>query len=277
MLFIQAKRILLTTNRLGYSKKGWTNGEIGVAWIEEFDKYMSAKAAGRYRLLIVDGHNSHYTYGFLIYARTHQILVLCYPSHTTHVLQGLDVVVFAILKRCLSEERDLWERETGETISKTNFLTIYGQAHLQAMPPKTIRTAFRKTGIWPFDPSIITKEMMAPSKVTSCEGHLPIPPPTPVCTLARMMCMLAIGDHSRADRVSGVDEGSDGEVDASGETANKAEDQVNEAESDQDGDSGSAVKADNEGNNKGDTESESAGGPRTGDGRGLDGGMAGDK
>jgi hypothetical protein len=95
--------------RLGYSQKGWTNGEIGVAWIKEFDSLTKAKAAGRYHLLLVDGHNSHYTQGFLNYARMNKIIVLCYPSHATHIYQGLDVVVFSVLKRYIREERDKHE------------------------------------------------------------------------------------------------------------------------------------------------------------------------
>jgi hypothetical protein len=130
-------------------RKGWTNGEIGVEWIKFFDKNTCEKANGRHRLLLVDGHNSHYTQGFLEYAHANQIIVLCYPAHTTHLLQGLDVVVFAILKRMLSDERDRWEREAGEMVSKSNFLGIYGRAHLRALTPETIKLAFRKTGIWP--------------------------------------------------------------------------------------------------------------------------------
>ena len=89
-----------------------------------------------------------------------------------HVLQGLDVIVFATVKWCLSNERDTWERETGEKISKTNFLGIYGRAHLHALTPNNIEAAFHKTGVWPFDLSVITHEMMAASKETSCEGQL---------------------------------------------------------------------------------------------------------
>lgn len=41
------KGLLLTyAFSLGYSKKGWTNGEIGVEWIKTFDKNTSAKAKG---------------------------------------------------------------------------------------------------------------------------------------------------------------------------------------------------------------------------------------
>lgn len=89
--------------------------------MKQFDEHTKKKADGRYRLLLVDGHNSHYTRGFLEYARTHMILVLCYPAHATHLLQGLDVVVFATVKRYLTEEWDLWEFKTGEKLSKTIF------------------------------------------------------------------------------------------------------------------------------------------------------------
>ncbi|KZP05299.1 DDE-domain-containing protein, partial [Athelia psychrophila] len=158
---------------LGYSKKGWTNGEIGVEWIKNFDKHTSAKAKHRYRRLTVDGHNSHYTRAFLEYARAHRIIVICYPSHATHVLQGLDVVIFAVLKRYISEERDRWERETGESVGKSNFLAIFGRAHIRALTPDLIKTAFRKTGISPFDRNVVSKDNMAPSKESSCEGRLP--------------------------------------------------------------------------------------------------------
>ena len=61
------------------------------------------------------------------------------------------MVVFAVLKRHWSEERDKWERTKGEGVMKSNFLSIYGWAHLHALTPDLIRTAFRKTGISPFN------------------------------------------------------------------------------------------------------------------------------
>ena len=98
--------LLLTLYRsAAHSKKGWTDGVIGWLWIEDFDKKTCDKANGHTRLLLVDGHNSHYTMDFLDYAREHNIQVLCYPSHSTHVYQGLDIVIFAPLKRRWSEER----------------------------------------------------------------------------------------------------------------------------------------------------------------------------
>lgn len=85
-------------SRMGYQKKGYMSGEIGVAWLKDWNAQTKVKAGGRTRLLIVDGHSSHYTLDFLEYAQGNNIVVLCYPSHSTHVYQGLDVVIFSVLK-----------------------------------------------------------------------------------------------------------------------------------------------------------------------------------
>ena len=113
ILSCHQSHILLINNRLGHSKKGWTDGEIGREWIEDFERKTREKANGRKRYLLVDGHNSHYTIQFLTYAIEHEIAVLCYPSHCTHIYQGLDVVIFSPLKKYWQEERDREERENG--------------------------------------------------------------------------------------------------------------------------------------------------------------------
>jgi hypothetical protein len=50
------------------SPSGWTNNDIGLAWLKQvFDRYTKPKARLRYRLLIVDGHGSHLTREFIEY------------------------------------------------------------------------------------------------------------------------------------------------------------------------------------------------------------------
>lgn len=151
----------------------------------------------------MDGHNSHYTRAFLEYARKNRIHVLCYPAHTTHVYQGLDVVVFAVLKHCWTEERDRWESGKGEGITKANFITIYGRAHIRALTPDLIRTAFRKTGIWPFNRNVVTDDMMAPSKETSCQSNLPIIPSTPIRILANALQHMATHNETPIETSDG--------------------------------------------------------------------------
>ena len=138
-------------------------------------------------MLLVDGHNSHYTVAFLLYAREHLIIVLCYIPHSTHVFQGLDVVIFSPLKTILGEERDKWLRENGVAMDKNSFLVIYGKAHVRALTSANIKAAFKKTGVWPFNPNVVTADMLAPSKETSCESHLPIPPDDPAVNVLAAM------------------------------------------------------------------------------------------
>ena len=115
--------------RLGYSKKRWTDGKIGVLWIEQFDEQTKAKTDGCAQILLVDGHNSHYTQGFLEY---HNIHILCYPAYTTHIYQGIDVAIF----------RERWEHEKGEKVNKENFLVVYGATHMCALTCKIISQCY---------------------------------------------------------------------------------------------------------------------------------------
>lgn len=140
---------------------------------------------------MVDGHNSHCTLEFLEYARSQNIHILCYPAHATHIYQALDVGVFSVLKKAWTQEHDEWERTRFEKVSKENFLTILGLAWVRALTPENIKSSFRKTGVWPYDPSKITPEMMAPSRETAYRGSLPLPPPTPVRILTDVMQQLS--------------------------------------------------------------------------------------
>ncbi|KAF9440516.1 hypothetical protein P691DRAFT_793341 [Macrolepiota fuliginosa MF-IS2] len=162
----------------GKGYQGWTDGKLGMEWMKLFDKATTAKANGKWQLLLVDSHNSHYTIGFLKYAHTHMIHVLCYPSHTTHIYQGLDV---------------------------TNFLKIYGKAHLAALTCENIKATFQKAGVWPFNPAVVTKETLAPSKPTSQQSNLPIAPPTPLRIITNLLQKLSLEDDLEA--ISEVDKG----------------------------------------------------------------------
>ena len=135
----------------------------------------------------MDGHNSHYTRGFLEYAREHRIRVLCYPSHSTHLYQGLDVVVFSVLKRSWSKFRDNFERETGGKVSKRNFLAVYAKAHLEALSNENIVAAFKKTGVVPFNPDVITEAMLAPSRTSSTHSGLPIALTSPLRVMSDLI------------------------------------------------------------------------------------------
>ena len=83
---------------------GWTNDEVGLAWLEQlFNRYTKKKARRSWRLLIVDGHGSHITMAFINFCDQHKILLAIFPPHSTQSLQPLDVVCFAPLAQNYSD------------------------------------------------------------------------------------------------------------------------------------------------------------------------------
>ena len=89
------------------SPSGWTNNDIGLAWLEQvFDRYTKAKARRSYRLLIVDGHGSYLTQDFINYYNKNWIILAVLPPHSTQTLQLLDVVCFKPLSSAYASELD---------------------------------------------------------------------------------------------------------------------------------------------------------------------------
>jgi hypothetical protein len=54
---------------------------------------------GRYRTLILDGHGSYLTAEFDRTCTENNIIPVCMPPHSSHLLQPLDVSRFAVIKR----------------------------------------------------------------------------------------------------------------------------------------------------------------------------------
>ena len=63
------------------------------------------------------------------------------------------------------------------------------------MTPEIIKSMFRKTGLWPFSQDVVLKEDMAPSKETSCEGHLLATTAPEVAMLAKLMQDMSIASQ----------------------------------------------------------------------------------
>ncbi|RDB20873.1 hypothetical protein Hypma_011944 [Hypsizygus marmoreus] len=70
----------------------------------------------------------------------------------------------------------------------------------------TVKATFRRTGLVPFDPSVVvTPQVLAPSKELSTSGHFPIPQPSPVRAVAEAFktvrsCVKHPGTMSRTIR-----------------------------------------------------------------------------
>jgi hypothetical protein len=70
---------------------GWTTNKKGIDWIQYFEKHTRARTIGGYHLLVLDSHESHRSDEFEEYCKEYNIVTLCMPVHSSHILQLLDV------------------------------------------------------------------------------------------------------------------------------------------------------------------------------------------
>ncbi|EJD32984.1 hypothetical protein AURDEDRAFT_77314, partial [Auricularia subglabra TFB-10046 SS5] len=161
------------------SESGWTDSEIALGYLDAFNAQTLEKAGGLMRGLIVDNQTSHVAPAFLRLAIEHNIRVVAYPPHTTHVAQGLDVGCFAALKRRWAVEVREFERLHGP-MRKADFCEVFCRTITATFTPELILASWEKTGIHPYNPNAITADKLAPSADNSVRGTFPQPQPTPV-------------------------------------------------------------------------------------------------
>ncbi|RYP75175.1 hypothetical protein DL769_003867 [Monosporascus sp. CRB-8-3] len=112
------------------SSNGWTNTDIGLKWLREvFIPHTKPANPREWRLLIIDGHNSHTTEEFMWTCLINRIYIVL-PSHSSHVWQPLDVF----------------------GSDKTDFLWALATAWKEVMGvSRYIKQGFRASGVWPVD------------------------------------------------------------------------------------------------------------------------------
>jgi hypothetical protein len=137
---------------------GWSCDVLGLNWLVEiFDRYTRKKAGNRRRLLIVDGHSSHVNMRFIEKCDKLRILLLILPPHSTHRLQPLDVSLFAPLSSFYSTAANTLLTDSLGLInlSKRAFWSLFYPSWQQAFTPTNIASGFAKTGIFPYNPSLL--------------------------------------------------------------------------------------------------------------------------
>jgi hypothetical protein len=138
--------------RVATSQNGWTTNEIGLEWIKHFELHTQPRTIGGYRLLVLDGHESHHSADFELYCQEHNIITLCMPPHSSHLLQPLDVGCFGPLKRSYGKQIEGYMRGNQTHITKEDFFPAFLAAFREAITPENIQGGFRGAGIRPFSP-----------------------------------------------------------------------------------------------------------------------------
>ena len=76
------------------SDTAYINDNLLLKWAIHFELWSSKRQISKFRLLILDGHTSHFTRQFIQFCDDHAIILFATIPHTTHICQPLDVVLF---------------------------------------------------------------------------------------------------------------------------------------------------------------------------------------
>jgi hypothetical protein len=148
-----------TNWRVAVSENGWTTNEVTLEWLKHFEKFTRTKTVGGYRLLVLDGHESHHSAAFEEYCCTNNILTLCMPPHSSHLLQPLDVGCFGPLKKAYSRQIENLVRTRITYISKEAFIPAFVEAFKATITKENIQGGFRGAGLVPYDPEVVISQL----------------------------------------------------------------------------------------------------------------------
>ena len=166
------------------SESGFTNDQIAIEFLKHLIMHTNAGPHSEWKLLLMDNHGSHETPEFVKLANDNHILPYPLIAHLTHCMQPLDVGIFQPYKH--------WH-DVAIQDALANLDIEYGiRSFLRDLPTirentfkkRTIRHAFRDSGMWPIDVKQCLKQLKIfkpPSKLKRLndeEPTLPAPPQT---------------------------------------------------------------------------------------------------
>ena len=176
---------LVGNERLACTPTGYTNNQIVMEYLDHLIQHSHASPDKPWKLLLLDGHESHRYELFQLKAAEHHIKLFYYPSHLTHVLQPLDVGIFRPWKHYHSLAIQTALRSLDFEYTITSFFRGLSSIRRQTMQKHTIVDSFRDSGMWPPSTKAAIREVRSYKKrkrtiddVEDDDPDLPAFPPT---------------------------------------------------------------------------------------------------
>jgi DDE superfamily endonuclease/Tc5 transposase DNA-binding domain len=141
------------------SESGYSNDIICFLWLQHWSRLNKRTQKGEYRMLIMDGYESHLSFQFVRYCEMEKVIVLRLPPHTTHFLQPLDVVIFQQWKHWHAEAIDKAVRQGVGQFDRQTFLANVESIRNSTFSRANINSSFRRCGFVPFRPDQVLRQI----------------------------------------------------------------------------------------------------------------------
>jgi hypothetical protein len=145
--------------QLELSESGWINTGLALKWLDFFDLHTKNRSKGAYRMLVMDGHDTHVSDDFLAKCKVMNIIPVCMPGHSSHLCQPMDVSVFGPFKRAYNKKIEKLVRSRTTNVDKVDFLEAIKDAIPEAFTEKNVRSGFEAAGIVPLDPQRVLSQL----------------------------------------------------------------------------------------------------------------------
>ena len=148
------------------TESGWSNSDVFLKYLNtHFLKFVQRESEDLPLLLIFDGHLSHVMVPVIDWAKKNNVILFVLPAHTSHILQPLDVGCYGPMQHIYNAQCHKFLRENpASKITRYNVCSLACHAYSSALSVVNIRSAFKRTGIYPFNPDAISDLQRALSK-----------------------------------------------------------------------------------------------------------------
>ena len=145
---------------VGTSDSGYSNDTLFFQWLQHWEHFTRISRRGKYRMLLLDGYDSHLTYSALKFCEQQKVVIVLLPPHTSHFLQPLDVSVFQQWKHHHSQALDQNVRQGVGPLKKNSFFACLKEIRERTLIERVIKAGFRKCGFFPFQPRVVLEQLV---------------------------------------------------------------------------------------------------------------------
>ncbi|OCK74468.1 hypothetical protein K432DRAFT_310649, partial [Lepidopterella palustris CBS 459.81] len=122
-----------------------------------FKFWSSKRQISKYQLLILNSYTSHFTREFIQFYNNHLIILFTTILYTTYIYQPLNVVYGKAVAKAFPNGYI--------NFNKIEFLQALYIVRIDTFKSSTILSAWRKSGLIPFNLSVVVNQIRLPSKL----------------------------------------------------------------------------------------------------------------
>ena len=147
------------------SESGWSNTQIFSEYMQNhLIKFLPQRSDDTPVLVLYDGHKSHVSLSLIEWAKSENVILFVFPPHCSHLLQPLDVSCFGPFENAWNSACHHYMRETGgKLVTRNDVCRLACKVYSSTITACNIQSAFKKSGLIPFNPNVISDPQVAPS------------------------------------------------------------------------------------------------------------------